>query len=85
MAALPIRHHRPAVRWVRFLCSGTQQTLPSSPKTDNDSWRVDETYIEVKGEWKYLYRAVDSEGNTTLVYVECLPGCAGGRTIFFED
>jgi transposase-like protein len=30
----------------------------------NDSWRVDETYIEVKGEWKYLYRAVDSEGNT---------------------
>ena len=30
----------------------------------NDSWRVDETYIEVKGEWKYLYRAVDSDGNT---------------------
>ncbi len=30
----------------------------------NDSWRVDETDIEVKGEWKYLYRAVDSEGNT---------------------
>ncbi len=26
--------------------------------------RVDETYIKVKGEWKYLYRAVDSEGNT---------------------
>ena len=30
----------------------------------NDSWRVDETYIEVKGAWKYLYRAVDSAGNT---------------------
>ena len=29
-----------------------------------DWWRVDETYIEVKGEWKYLYRAVDSSGNT---------------------
>lgn len=25
---------------------------------------MDETYIEVKGEWKYLYRAVDSLGNT---------------------
>jgi transposase-like protein len=25
---------------------------------------VDETYIKVKGQWKYLYRAVDSEGNT---------------------
>ena len=30
----------------------------------NDSWRTDETYIKVKGVWKYLYRAVDSHGNT---------------------
>lgn len=30
----------------------------------NDSWRVDETYIKVKGKWKYLYRAVDSSGST---------------------
>ncbi len=32
-------------------------------KTTNDSYRVDETYIKVKGQWKYLYRAVDSTGN----------------------
>jgi len=30
----------------------------------NDSWRVDETCIEVKGKQKYLYRAVDSAGQT---------------------
>ncbi len=30
----------------------------------NDSWQVDETYVKVKGKWKYLYRAVDSAGNT---------------------
>ena len=30
----------------------------------NDSWRVGETYVKVKGEWKYLHRAVDSTGNT---------------------
>jgi transposase-like protein len=30
----------------------------------NDSYRVDETYVKVKGEWKYLYRAVDSTGQT---------------------
>ena len=30
----------------------------------NDSWRVDETYIKVKGKWKYFYRAVDSNGDT---------------------
>ena len=28
------------------------------------SWRLDETYIKVKGEWKYLYRAVDKHGKT---------------------
>ncbi|MBW4639226.1 MAG: DDE-type integrase/transposase/recombinase [Gloeocapsa sp. UFS-A4-WI-NPMV-4B04] len=30
----------------------------------NDSWRVDENYIKVKGKDRYLYRTVDSEGNT---------------------
>ena len=28
------------------------------------SWRMDETYIKVKGVWKYLYRAVDKQGKT---------------------
>ena len=28
------------------------------------SWRMDETYIRVKGEWRYLYRAVDKTGQT---------------------
>ena len=32
------------------------------------SWRMDETYIKVKGEWKYLYRAVDKFGKT----LDCL-------------
>jgi len=33
-------------------------------KATTDSWKVDETSIKVKKEWKYLYRAVDSRGNT---------------------
>ena len=33
-------------------------------KSSNDSWRVDETYVKVRGQWMYLYRAVDSVGNT---------------------
>jgi transposase-like protein len=28
------------------------------------SWRLDETYVKVKGAWKYLYRAVDKAGAT---------------------
>lgn len=30
----------------------------------NQSWRVDETYVRVAGKWTYLYRAVDSSGDT---------------------
>ena len=30
----------------------------------NGSWRVDETYVKVAGSWAYLYRAVDSSGET---------------------
>jgi transposase, IS6 family len=30
----------------------------------NDSWKLDETHIKVKKVWKYLYRAIDSQGNT---------------------
>src|ERR1019366_1953484 len=34
-------------------------------KPTNKSWRVDETYVRVKGRWCYLYRAIDSRGATT--------------------
>jgi transposase-like protein len=30
----------------------------------NQSWRVDETYVKVAGNWAYLYRAIDSAGET---------------------
>jgi transposase-like protein len=41
-----------------------EQRLRSRLKQTNDSWRVDETYIRVKGKWVYLYRVVDSSGAT---------------------
>jgi transposase-like protein len=33
------------------------------------SWRVDETYVKVKGKWVYLYRAVDRHGDTIEFYL----------------
>jgi transposase-like protein len=38
--------------------------MPPSSEGTTDSWRVDETSIKVKKEWVYLYRAVDSHGQT---------------------
>jgi len=51
-------------RWVLKYAPELDKRIRPHLRGTNDSWRVDETYIKVKGRWKYLYRAVDSEGNT---------------------
>ncbi len=52
------------MRWVHQYSHEIKKKIRKHLRPTNDSWRVDETYIRVKGEWKYLYRAVDSDGNT---------------------
>src|ERR1700737_1926052 len=51
-------------RWVQRYGPEIQRRLRPRLRPTNDSWRVDETYIRVKGKWGYLYRAVDSSGAT---------------------
>ena len=51
-------------RWVQRYAPQLERRLRSRLNSTNDSWRVDETYIRVKGKWVYLYRAVDSTGAT---------------------
>src|SRR5215471_14588629 len=51
-------------RWVQRYAPELERQLRRRLKPTNDSWRVDETYIRVKGKWIYLYRAVDSSGAT---------------------
>jgi len=57
-------HHTTVFRWVQEYGPELERRCRPHLSSTNDSWRVDETYIEVKGKWKYLYRAVDSQGNT---------------------
>lgn len=57
-------HHTSVFRWVQEYSLEIDKRLRSHLRRTNDSWRVDETYILVKGKQKYLYRAVDSAGNT---------------------
>ena len=52
-------------RWVQRYAPELDRRLRKRLKATNDSWRVDETYIRVKGKWVYLYRAVDSTGATS--------------------
>jgi IS6 family transposase len=54
--------HTTIMRWVLEFRPEIDKRVRSYLKPSNDSWRTDETYIKVKGQWKYLYRAVDSKG-----------------------
>jgi transposase, IS6 family len=57
-------NHTTIYRWVIAYSLEINQRCRQHLLPTNDSWRVDETYIKVQGKWKYLYRAIDSEGNT---------------------
>ncbi len=56
--------HTTIYRWVQRYAPELDKRCRSHLKATTDSWRVDETYVKVKGTWMYLYRAGDSEGNT---------------------
>ncbi|MDM5186222.1 IS6 family transposase [Bacillus sp. DX4.1] len=61
--------HTTIMRWVHQYGPELDERVRCHLKPTNDSWRVDETYIKVKGQWMYLYRAVDSEGSTIDFYL----------------
>jgi len=52
--------HRWLIRFVPLI----DQEVRKRKKPVGSSWRMDETYIKINGKWVYLYRAVDSYGNT---------------------
>jgi transposase, IS6 family len=56
--------HTTIYRWVQAYSLELDKRCRPYLKPTNDSWRVDETYVKVRGKWKSLYRAVDSVGNT---------------------
>ena len=56
--------HATIQRWVVKYTPLLEIELRKRKKTVGTSWRMDETYIKVKGKWHYLYRAVDKENNT---------------------
>jgi transposase-like protein len=57
--------HTTIFRWVQTYAPEVEKRIRPHLRLSNGSWRVDETYVRVKGRWTYLYRAVDSRGQTT--------------------
>lgn len=56
--------HSTVHRWAIKLLPVLEKAFRRHKRPVGKSWRVDETYVKVKGHWKYLYRAVDKAGQT---------------------
>jgi transposase, IS6 family len=65
-------------RWVQVYSPELNKRCQPHLKRTNKSYRVDETYIKVKGQDKYLYRAVDSTGQTIDFLLTAKRDTAGG-------
>ena len=56
--------HTTILRWVQRFVPEFEKRWQRYARPVGTSWRVDETYIKVRGRWTYLYRAVDRQGLT---------------------
>jgi transposase-like protein len=56
--------HTTLYRWVQKYSLEFEKKIRWYSRPLGFVWHVDETYIKVKGEWRYLYRAVDGDGKT---------------------
>ncbi len=56
--------HTTILRWVQHYSPEFEKRWKRYARSIGASWRMDETYISIKGGWMYLYRAVDKEGRT---------------------
>jgi len=56
--------HATLNRWVVKYSPGIAETAQVRKQPTARSWRMDETYIKIKGQWMYIYRAVDKHGKT---------------------
>ena len=59
-----------------------EQRLRRHLKPTNKSWRVDETYLRVKGRWCYLYRTIDSAGATIDFLLSALRDANAAKRLF---
>ena len=56
--------HSTLNRWVIKYAPEVEKQFRRRQRPVGRSWRLDETYVKIKGKWAYLYRAVDTEGQT---------------------
>ena len=75
-------HHTCVFRWVQVYSPELNRRCRPYLRPTNKSYRVDETYIKVNGQSKYLYRAVDSSGQTIDFLLVAKRDAAGAKRSF---
>jgi transposase-like protein len=72
--------HTTILRWVQHYLPEFQKRWSRYARPVGGSWRMDETYIKVKGSWVYLYRAVDKAGRTIDFFLSRNRDVAAAKT-----
>ena len=61
--------HTTIYRWVQEYSKSPLLSLEEENRQSFYSWKMDETYIKIKGRWHYLYRAIDADGLTLDIWL----------------
>jgi transposase-like protein len=76
--------HTTILRWVQHYLPEFKKRWLRYDRPVGCSWRVDETYIKVRGRWTYLYRAVDKQGRTVDFRLSQHRDIASAKQFFTE-
>ena len=74
--------HTTIMRWIQRYAPEFDKRWNRFARPVGQSWRVDETYVKIKGRWTYLYRAVDKEGKTVDVLLGAKRDVAAAKAYF---
>ena len=74
--------HTTIFRGIQAYAPELEKRIRPHLRPSNGSWRVDETYVKVKGRWTYLYRAVDSRGQTIDFLLSAKRDAAAAKRFF---
>src|SRR5687767_4377377 len=74
--------HTTMYRWVQRFAPELEKRMRRHLRPCRGPWHVDETYVRVGGEWRYLYRAVDGTGQTIDFLLSARRDKAAARRFF---